>query len=381
MSMGERPDVPTASRLDTARAMGGLALSLGTGMVRGMASFALAGPQNPKWSASRQAIRSTMKSFMGFAQALPTDELRSLEMALDGAAGWVFPLPFLRREMEWRKDAVVGGIPGEWIRPSTPPFRGTILYFHGGGYLATAPLMYGALATQLALRTRTEVFLADYRLAPEFPFPAALQDALDVYRAALAHGHTPERILIAGDSGGGGLAAALAVAIRQLDLPPPAGLILFSPEVDLTASGASRETNRTRDILPDRVEVDAYLQGADPMDPLASPLFADMTGFPPMFVAVGEDEMFRDEILDFADRARAYGVDVWLDVQPNVFHVYPILLPLAGQSMATWANVTTFAENRLGVLRRNGAGSDTAHYDAIDTVVLPFAPTLGSQAD
>lgn len=375
MSMGERPDVPTASKLATARTLGSLVLTLAAGITRGLASSSVGGPRDPEWSVSRQVIQAAMKSFLGFAQRLRTDELRSVEMELDRISGWVFPPPFLRREVEWRKDAVLGGIPGEWIRPATPPYRGTVLYFHGGGYLATAPLMYGALATQLALRTRTQVFLADYRLAPEFPFPAALEDAVSVYRGALDRGHPPDSLLVAGDSGGGGLAAALCIALSRHGLPLPAGLVLLSPEVDLAASGQSRHTNADTDILPDRVEVDAYLNGTDPRDPLVSPLYADMTGLPPMLVAVGEDEMFRDEILDFADRARAHGVEIWLDLEPNVFHVYPIVLPLARESMTTWANVTTFAEARLGLLHPPGFAADEADAPAPSPVVVPFDRT------
>ena len=144
----------------------------------------------------------------------------------------------------------VGGVPGMWYRRKGRESLGTVLYLHGGGYIGTAPLMYAAFTGYLARDTGCDVFVADYRLAPEFPFPAGLIDAIAVYEALLESGVDPTRLFVAGDSGGGGLATSLLLDARAHHLPRPAGVLLFSPEVDLALDEPSVTENAEHDILP-----------------------------------------------------------------------------------------------------------------------------------
>ncbi|MDZ7733571.1 MAG: alpha/beta hydrolase fold domain-containing protein [Acidimicrobiia bacterium] len=189
-------------------------------------------------------------------------------------------------------------------------------------------------------------FLPDYRMAPEFPYPAALDDAREVYRALLEVADV-DRLLVAGDSGGGGLTASLLEDLPKSRFPQPAGAILFSPEVDLALTGASVRVNAPRDILPDDIPVEPYLQGVDPHDPEVSPLYADLGGYPPLLVTCGGDEMFRDEVRGFVERATGAGVDVDYYEAEEMEHVFEILSPLARSSTVAFEDVRRFASRIL----------------------------------
>ena len=187
--------------------------------------------------------------------------------------------------------------------------EGVVLYLHGGGYIGTSPTMYAFFTAQVAGQTGCAVFVADYRLAPEFPYPAGAEDASAIYKALLELGIPCERIFLAGDSGGGGLAnTVLLEDAETIDPVRPAGLVLFSPEVDLRLDEDSVTENADRDILPWNIPTSAYLHGTDVTSSLVSPLIADLSGFPPTCVTWGGDEMFRDPIRRYVDRLRAAGV-------------------------------------------------------------------------
>ena len=236
------------------------------------------------------------------------------------------------------RTAELAGLPGEWVSWEGVTPRATLLYLHGGGYVACSPRTHRPITSGFA-RRGLNVFAPDYRLAPEHPFPAAIDDAVAVWRDLLARAPGEPPPFVGGDSAGGGLTLALALKLRELGERLPSGLVLFSPWTDLTISGASAETNRERDALltlkAGRRWVAMYLKGADPRDPLASPVFADLRGMPPLLIHVGEREMLLDDSTRLAARARAAGVKVELAVWPVVPHGWQIVpwLPEAARSL------------------------------------------------
>ena len=232
----------------------------------------------------------------------------------------------------------VGGLSGEWVqKPDASKF--VLLYLHGGGYFGCSPETHRPITIFFALHGFL-VFALDYRLAPENQFPAALDDAVAAYRGLLGEGYAPQNIVVAGDSAGGGLAVALLLALRELGVPLPAGAALFSPWTDLAATGDSIRTNAARCAMfhgPDiGISARYYLGETDPRNPLASPLYADLTGLPPLLIHVGEDEVLRDDSTRLAERACAAGVRVELKVWPVVPHAWqlvPHLVPESRQSL------------------------------------------------
>jgi acetyl esterase/lipase len=246
---------------------------------------------------------------------------------------------------------VIGGVAGEWAEAGGVP-AGTLLYLHGGGYFACSPLTHRSITAAYAIRG-FKIFAPDYRLAPEHPFPAAVDDALAVYKALLASGIAPETLVVGGDSAGGGLALATLLAAKAEPLPMPACALLFSPWTDLAGTGASLQTNRRRDamLVSDKLQDGAgfYLNGADPRNPLASPLYGDLAGLPPLLIQVGDTEILLDDSTRLATAARAAGVMVDLKVwanMPHVWQVSQIFLPEARKAMDEAA---AFAKGILAV--------------------------------
>jgi len=234
--------------------------------------------------------------------------------------------------------AQVGGVRGEWVE-GTNAAKSVLLYLHGGGYFGCSPASHRPITVAFALHG-FRVFAADYRLAPEYPFPAAVDDSVAAYRGLLNEANLPRQIVIAGDSAGGGLALSLLLALRAAGTPLPAGAALFSPWTDLAATGESIRTNAARCAMfhgPDiGLSARYYLGDTDPRNPLASPLYADFTGLPPLLIHVGADEVLRDDSTRLAERARAAGVRVELKVWPVVPHAWqlaPEKIPEARQSL------------------------------------------------
>jgi acetyl esterase/lipase len=214
-----------------------------------------------------------------------------------------------------------------------------ILYFHGGAYALGSARAGAGLAADLARAAGARVISVDYRLAPENPFPAAVQDAVDAYRALLDQ--VPSSLIaIAGESAGGGLAAATLVALKDEGLPQPAAAVMFSPWADLTLSGPSMSGKAAADpsLTPAGMRVRAadYLAGANPATPLASPIFADLSGLPPLLIQAGSDEILLDDAVRLAARAAACDVDVTLRIVagvPHVFQAFSALLDEAGTAL------------------------------------------------
>jgi epsilon-lactone hydrolase len=253
--------------------------------------------------------------------------------------------------------AQVNGIPGEWVE-SQSSAESVLLYLHGGGYFGCSAETHRPITAWFALHG-FRVFAPNYRLAPENPFPAALDDAVAVFRGLLAEGLSAQRIVIAGDSAGGGLALSLMLVLRAEGAPLPAAAALFSPWTDLAATGDSVRTNARRCAMFHGPAVGPtarlYLGNADPRNPLASPLYADLSGLPPLLIHVGANETLRDDSTRLAEKARAAGVSVELKVWPVVPHVWqlaPHKIPEARQSLGeatAFLRKHTAAENSGGV--------------------------------
>lgn len=200
-----------------------------------------------------------------------------------------------------------------------------LLYLHGGAYTAGSPVSHRPLVARLAQLGRTAAVAADYRLGPEHPFPAAVNDALAVYRRLLED-HAADSIVVAGDSAGGGLALALALALKREALPQPPGIFVISPWADLTQSHATYNSKAATDPMISRdglnLHAAAYLGGGDPMDPLASPVFGDLEGLPPLLIQVGSEETLLGDSLLLAERAGHAKVKVTLEIWPEMIHVW-----------------------------------------------------------
>jgi monoterpene epsilon-lactone hydrolase len=236
-------------------------------------------------------------------------------------------LPFGRPPRGVACRPATSGVAGEWLTPQAAS-NATIFYLHGGGYVAASPAQYRSLTGGLARASGAQVFALEYRLAPEHPFPAALHDAVAGYRALLEAGRPPSKIVIGGDSAGGGLALALAIALRDRGVPLPAGVLLFSPWVDLAATGASIRSNAASDdvVAYDEAFTMArlYADGRALDDPEISPLYADLHGLPPLLAQASEIEMLRDDAVRLVQRALDAGTPATLQLWNGVPHVWQL---------------------------------------------------------
>jgi epsilon-lactone hydrolase len=233
-----------------------------------------------------------------------------------------------------------GGVPAEWVAaPGVSPGR-VLLYFHGGAYQIGSPATLRQLVALLSGAARARALSVDYRLAPEHPFPAAIEDALAAYRWLLASGIDPALIAVAGDSAGGGLALGALAALRDAGEPMPAAAVLLSPWTDLALTGESLRTRAAVEMMvkPEGLPETAalYLAGADPRHPYASPLYADLHGLPPLLIHVGDAEVILDDSTRLAASASEAGVEVSLEIWDEMPHVFPAfagLLPEADQAI------------------------------------------------
>jgi phosphinothricin tripeptide acetyl hydrolase len=240
--------------------------------------------------------------------------------------------------------------PAEWLRPPSATPGRVVLYLHGGGYVIGSPRSHRHLAAAIAGAAGASALLLDYRLAPEHPFPAAVEDATAAYRWLLDQAIAPEHIVIAGDSAGGGLTVATLLALREARVPLPAGGVCISPWVDLTCSGASYATKAAADPIVRRASVEemarAYLGATPPRTPLASPLFADLRGLPPLLIHVGSDEVLLDDAVQLAERAKAAGVDITLEIYDRMIHVWHWFLPMLDEAQTAVEAIGRFVRSR-----------------------------------
>jgi acetyl esterase/lipase len=252
--------------------------------------------------------------------------------------------------------AALGGVPTAEISIEGIEARHVVMYFHGGVYVIGDAFQAAGLASQIGRRTGAKVISVDYRLAPEHPYPAAVDDALAAYEALLRNGTAPSDVVLAGESAGGGLAIATLVNARDHGLPRPAAAFVMSPYADLTLSGATMETKREADPLftpeafPARVA--DYTSGHDPALGLISPIFADLSGLPPLIIQAGTHELLLDDAIRLARQAATADVQVTLDITAGVPHVFQAYYPILDEAAA--------ALDRAGqLLSAHLAGSQT----------------------
>ncbi len=226
----------------------------------------------------------------------------------------------------FHEPTTVGGVRCERVTPQGAVAGRAMLYLHGGAYTAGSPRSHRPMVARLAEAARTVAVVADYRMGPEHRFPAAVEDAVAVYRAMLADGTDPGQLIVAGDSAGGGLALALALALKAEGAPQPAGYFVISPWADLTQSGASYLTKADTDPMITKAGLDdnaqMYLGGADARDPLASPVFGDFTGVSPVLIQTGSEEALLSDSITMADVLGQARVAVRLEVWPEMIHVF-----------------------------------------------------------
>ncbi len=229
-----------------------------------------------------------------------------------------------------RDEGDLGGVPTDFFTPAEAR-PGAVLYLHGGGYVIGSRISHGGIAGTIAAASGRRTALPEYRLGPEHPHPAAVDDAVAAYRGLLEL-HPAEHLAIAGDSAGGGLTLATLLALRDQDLPLPATGVCLSPWADLRCTNTSMRSRADLDPICRSAKLlhmaDLYLDGADPSAPLASPALADFTGLPPLLVQVGDAEVLLDDSVAVERRARAAGVDVDLEVWDDMVHVFQAFVGL-----------------------------------------------------
>lgn len=263
----------------------------------------------------------------------------SIEQARAGFAAFMTTLPIPTEAR--RTPMEIAGRPAVLAEPEGVTRPGTILYFHGGSFSQGSPETAMTVTANLVVRTGIRAVSLDYRLAPENPFPAAIEDCVAAYRSLLDDGQDPASVVFAGDSAGGGLTVTTCLAARDAGLPMPAAIVAFSPGLDHTRSGASMHTKEGIDPFFTFAGLerngDLYLAGRDPNQPLAAPaVFADLSGFPPILLQVGTNELLLDDSVRLAERAREAEVDVILDITagvPHVFQAFTAAIAEAGQAL------------------------------------------------
>jgi acetyl esterase/lipase len=244
-----------------------------------------------------------------------------------------------------------GGIPADWIATASSRADRHLLFLHGGGYRVGSPATYRHFTWRLAAAAEARLLAIDYRLAPEHPFPAALEDATAAYRWLLERSGAARRIAVIGDSAGGGLALALLLKLRNERSALPAAAVVLSPWTDLALTGASYAENAGIDPMINVDDIPRfvadYLAGTDPRHPHASPLYGDPAGLPPTLIHVGGDEVLRDDAVRMAESMRRAGCEVELEVWPRMPHVWHAMAPMLPEATAAIARIGAFLKARM----------------------------------
>ncbi|HEY5651962.1 MAG TPA: alpha/beta hydrolase [Acidimicrobiia bacterium] len=298
------------------------------------------GPLVPGWSWGLEVRREMLHALLATGTEIGHPE-RWADLRFEA------PLPRSLRGLVTVQRDTVNGVAGEWLRlPVLPMPRPIILYIHGGGFVIGSPGMERPFIAHLAASARATAFSVSYRLAPRHRFPAALVDVTSAYLGLLELGIEPRAIVVAGDSAGGNLAAALLVRLRDEGLPLPGAAVLFSAWLDLAVTASTVESNAGTDYLPivDHDLSSHYLGDIDPTSPWASPMYADLTGLPPLLIAAGGREIILEDSTRFADRARDAGVDVTLYIEEDMFHAWASVAPNHPVSKRTFLIVSDWID-------------------------------------
>ena len=244
------------------------------------------------------------------------------------------------------------GVAAEWVEAPSARASHAILYLHGGGYVIGSPRTHRALAGKLSETAKARVLVIDYRMAPENPFPAAVDDAVKAYKWLLAQGISASNLAISGDSAGGGLTLATSVALRDGGVALPKALAMLSPWTDLTGNSETMTTRADKDPMVQKTGLMGmaalYLNGKDAKTPLASPLFADLRGLPPMLVQVGDHETLLDDSRTLEKNAKAAGVDVTLEVWDEMIHVWQLFHPILPEGVKALERIGEYLRGKWG---------------------------------
>jgi len=268
---------------------------------------------------------------------------------------------FLKRAFGVSVEATtVNGLYAEWLRPKAAATGKVLLYLHGGAYVVGSCRTHRQMVSHIARAAGVSALVPEYRLAPEHPFPAAIDDAVGVYRWLLENAFGPGDIFIAGDSAGGGLTVATLLSLRHAGLPMPAAAVLLSPFLDITASGESATTRAGQDPWFDAkdmsVVADNYCgDGVDLQNPLVSPVFANVAGLPPTFIQVGDDEILLSDSTRFADKMKDAGQDVEIEIWPEMWHVFQLFIGKMPESRRAIRRIGVY----LGARMQAAASSET----------------------
>ena len=250
------------------------------------------------------------------------------------------------------RHATVAGIDCDWLVPTGCDRAPLLYYLHGGAYVMGSSRTHRALVGHIAKAAGVRAVLPNYRLAPEHRFPASIEDACAVYRRLLEQGEDPAQVAIGGDSAGGGLTMATLISLRDAGDPLPGAVLLLSPWLDLTASGESMRTRAELDPLfrPERMDevADYYCERDEVDDPRVSPVFADVTGLPPVFIQVGDHEILLSDSTRLSDRLSAAGGDVTLQIWPDMWHVFQYFAGQMPEAKHAIRDIGDFLRRRLG---------------------------------
>lgn len=276
--------------------------------------------------ASREAqeylaqVMAYQEAAIGAAGAAPT--LAEMRAGADAVLETIGTMP----DSVSIEEADVDGLSALWCRPKGASADSVVMYLHGGGYVLQSANSHRKLTSHLAVQSNRNVLSVNYRLAPEHPHPAAVEDAMRAYKWLLAQGYAPSRIAVSGDSAGGGLSLALLLAAKRDGVAQPAGAVVFSPWVDLVGTGDSMDSKAAVDLMVQRhalqLMASMFVAGGSVEDPLAAPLHGDFSGVAPLYIQVGGDETLLDDSTRIATKAAHAGVPVRLDVFPEMQHVF-----------------------------------------------------------
>lgn len=301
----------------------------------------LRGPLHPGWTADFETTMRFLRAQAEFADRLP-----DVHAAREYEDSLLFYSPALEQV---DVEVVTTPVRGRWFRPLTVKQDAVVFYLHGGGF-AFASRAHDVIAALLAGAVEAPLFALDYRLAPEYVFPAQIEDAVAGYRWLLAQGVAPRRIVVAGDSAGGNLALALLLALRDSREPLPAAAVCIAPWTDLANPGASMSANDRFDWISKRMAdrwAGWYAGGTGVDDPRVSPARADLRGLPPIYVQAGEAEILYDMLVAFAQRGREQGADVRLDVWPGMTHDFQSLGDLIPESRDALTRIRRFSAEQI----------------------------------
>jgi monoterpene epsilon-lactone hydrolase len=307
------------------------------------------GPKRPSWSFALEMV-------LAFVRTSAIISPPSIE-AIDRIRRAAGRPPKIRSRVKIQMVRINDSISGEWVEHITAresPYA--MLYLHGGAYFMLSSATHRGITSKFSKLAHVKVIAIDYRLAPEHPFPAGLDDAFSTYSWLIdpeGGGYQPQNVVIGGDSAGGGLTLALIIRLRDSGLPLPAAAVCLSPWVDLECRGESWKTNQNYDYLqmPDTFfNIPQMYAGAYPLNhPLISPLHASLAGLPPLLIQAGEVELLRDDAVMFAEKAKKEGVDVTLEIYTDMFHVFQAFGSLAAKSQEAFGSAAAFIQTYVGL--------------------------------